>query len=213
MLGCAIVKGIVRRGDSTVLVSVEVSNDCGREIVDFILLDTLFEELMIERGDEVGDILSSLDHYSSVTAAYSSALSSLAYVQSSLKALYRKLIIKGFAKDVSREAIDIIRERGFVDEEAIAIRRAELMVEKLWGRSRILKKLFEEGFPSEIIEKVSDSLDEVDFSERCASAIAKRYSCIPDDRRERDKMYAALMRLGYSSSDIREALSQIQEND
>lgn len=213
MLGCAIVKGISRRADSTVLISVEVSNESGRELVEFILIDALFEELMIERGDEIGEILPSLDHYSSVTAAYSSALSSFAYVQSSLKALYRKLIMKGFSKDVSREAIDIIRERGFVDEEAIALRRAELMIEKLWGRSRILKKLFEEGFPSEVIESVSDFLDGVDFADKCRSVILKKYTCIPEERKEREKMYAALLRLGYSSADIRGAISRISEKE
>lgn len=212
MYKSAIVKGISRRGDSTYLVSVEVSNESGREVVEFVLLDELFEELMIEKGDEADDILPSIDFYSSVTAAYSSAISSFAYVQSSLKALYRKLIIKGFSKEASREAIEIVRTRGFVDEHDIAFRRAELMVEKLWGRSRILKKLYEEGFPSKVIESVSESLDEVDFSGNCARAIEKKYSCIPEDRQERDKMYASLIRLGYSSSDIRRAMAKFQEN-
>lgn len=211
MSGSAIIKGIVRRGDSTCLLSVEVSNDSGRELVEFILIDELFLSLAIEIGDDVGDLLSEIDFYSQVTAAFSSACASFAYVPSSLKALYRKLIIKGFSKEASREAIEIVRERGFVDEEDIALRRAELMVEKLWGRGRILKKLYEEGFPSKVIEGVSDSLDEVDFAENCRRAIAKKYTPIPKERKERDKMYAALIRLGYSASDIREAISNIEE--
>ena len=212
MYKSAIVKGISQRGDSTYLVSVEVSNESGREVVEFVLLDELFDELMIEKGDEADDILPSMDFYSSVTAAYSSAISSFAYVQSSLKALYRKLIIKGFSKEASREAIEIVRTRGFVDEHDIAFRRAELMVEKLWGRSRILKKLFEEGFPNKIIESVSESLEAVDFSENCCKAIEKKNSSIPEDRKDREKMYASLIRLGYSSSDIRRAMAKFQEN-
>ncbi len=213
MIGCATVKGIVRRGDSTYLVSIEVSNGSGSEAVEFILLDELFLSFDIEIGAEVGEMLSEIDFYSQVTAAYSSALASFAYVPSSLKALYRKLIVKGFSKEVSREAVEIIRERGFVDEEDIAVRRAELMLEKLWGRSRILKKLFEEGFPSEIIGRVSSSLDCVDFAEKCRCVIEKKYAAIPDERKERDKMYASLTRLGYSSADIRAAISQIRENE
>lgn len=211
MTGSAIVKGIARRGDSTVLVTVEVSNSSGQEGVEFILLDELFLLLDIEIGAEVGEALSDIDLYSQVTAAYSSALASFAYIPSSLRALYRKLIVKGFSKETSRAAIDIIRERGFVDEEDIAIRRAELMLEKLWGRSRILKKLCEEGFPGNVIERVSDSLDGVDFSESCKRVIEKKYTEIPEDRKERDKMYAALIRLGYSSSDIRKAISTLNE--
>ena len=213
MIGCATVKGIVRRGDSTYLVSIEVSNGGGSEAVEFILLDELFLSFDIEIGAEVGEMLSEIDFYSQVTAAYSSALASFAYVPSSLKALYRKLIVKGFSNEASREAVELIRERGFVDEEDIAVRRAELMLEKLWGRSRILKKLFEEGFPSEIIGRVSSSLDCVDFAEKCRCVIEKKYAAIPDERKERDKMYASLTRLGYSSADIRAAISQIRENE
>ena len=145
MSGSAVIKGISQRGDSTYLLSVEVSNESGCEVVEFILLDELFEELLLDVGDEIAEELSLIDYNASVTAAYSSACASFAYVQSSIKALYRKLIVKGFSKEVSRDAIDIVRKRGFVDEEDIALRRAEIMIGKLWGRSRILKKLFEEG--------------------------------------------------------------------
>ena len=204
----AIVKGISLRGDSTYLVSVAVSNGEESERVEFVLLDELFESLNIEVGDEVGEELTTLDRYSGVTAAYSSACLSLAFVQSSLKALYRKLITKGFSKEVSREAIEIVESRGFVDEESIAIRRAELMVEKLWGRSRILKKLYEEGFPASVIEEVACELESVDFAENCRRVISKKYHTVPEDRKERDKMYASLLRLGYSSADIRRAISK-----
>jgi len=194
----------------TYLVSVEIfdGNEC--EVAEFILLDELFESLCLEVGDEIGEDLITLDHYSKVSAAYSSACLSFAYVQSSLKALYRKLTIKGFSKEVSRQAIDIMRERGFVDEENIAIRRAEMMVGKLWGRTRILKKLIEEGFPTSIIESVSCELEAIDFSENCRRVIEKKYSFLPDDRKEREKIYASLQRLGYTSADIRAAISRIE---
>ena len=198
------------RGDSTYLVSVEVSNGEESEIVEFVLLDELFEPLNIDVGDEIDNELATLDHYSTVTAAYSSACLSFAYVQSPIKALYRKLIVKGFSKEASREAIDIVESRGFVDEENIAIRRAELMVEKLWGRSRILKKLYEEGFPASVIEGVAYELESVDFAVNCRRVIEKKYHFIPDDRKERDKMYASLIRLGYSGADIRAAISKIE---
>jgi len=213
MSGSAVIKGISQRGDSTYLVSIDVANDSGRELVEFVLLEELLESLSIEIGDEIAEELSLIDYNASVTAAYSSACASFAYVQSSIKALYRKLIVKGFSKEVSRDAIDIVRKRGFVDEEDIALRRAEIMIGKLWGRSRILKKLFEEGFPGNVIEYVSESLDNVDFSENCQKAIAKKYQGIPIDRKERDKMYAFLIRLGYSSSDIRRAISQFSEKE
>ncbi len=213
MRGSAIVKSISRRSDASYLMSVEVANESGSEIVEFILLDELFDSLDMEVGDEVSELLPTLDSYSDITAAFASACSSFAYVQASIKALYRKLISKGFSKETSREAIEIVRSRGFVDEQNIALRRAELMTEKLWGRSRILRKLFEEGFPEDVILNVSETLSEVDFARNCARVIEKKYSYLPEDRREREKMYASLSRLGYSSADIRKAMSLLKESE
>lgn len=209
----ATVRSIAQRADGCRLISVEISNGSEGELVEFVLLEELFDELLIATNDDVSEKLPALDFYSQVSAAYFSACSSFAYVQSSLKALYRKLIVKGFSKEASRDAIEIVRERGFVDEEDIALRRADLMIAKLWGRSRILKKLYEEGFPSQVLEYVSESIDGVDFIGNCESAIHKKYPVIPSERRERDKMYAALIRLGYSSSDIKRAILKIQENE
>ena len=92
MRGCASVKGIIRRADTTFCVSVEVSNDSGREKVEFVILDELFDGLGLNMGDIDEDELYELDRASDVTAAYMSACASFAYTQSSLKSLYRKLI-------------------------------------------------------------------------------------------------------------------------
>ena len=213
MRGTAIVKSATLRADLTYLVSVEVANDSGREKVEFVLLEELWQSLEIEIGNDINKKLSVIDSYSAITAAYLSACSSFAYVQSSFKALQRKLLGKGFSKEASREAIEIIRRRGFVDEGAIAHCRAELAVEKLWGRSRILAKLYEEGFPTEVIDEVSGYLDEVDFAENCERVINKKYPCLPSERKEHEKMYASLLRFGYSSSDIRKALANIHNNE
>ncbi len=205
----AIVKSITRRGDTSFLISVEVTSNCGRETVEFAILDELYESLDLSYGDDVSDILPTLDAHSETTAAYMSACASFAYVPSSVKALYRKLIRKGFSKESSAQAIEIVYSRGFVDEGAIARRRAELMVSKLWGRSRIVRKLREEDFPDTIIKRVLSSLDEVDFAENCARVIEKKYSSLPRERKEREKMYASLIRLGYSTADIKEAILRL----
>jgi len=209
----AIVKSIARRGDTSLLISVEIKSDCGHELVEFVVLDELYESLDLSRGDDVSELLPTLDAYTETTAAYMSACSSFAYVPSSVKALYRKLIRKGFSKESSAEAIEIVRARGFIDEEAIARRRAELMVSKLWGRSRIIRKLREEEFSDSVIKRTLDDLDGVDFAENCAKVIEKKYSRLPSERKEREKMYASLSRLGYSTADIKGAISLLDHGE
>lgn len=213
MRGCASVKGIIRRADTTFCVSVEVSNGSGCEKVEFVILDELFDGLELDMGDIDEDELYELDRAADVTAAYMSACASFAYTQGSLKSLYRKLIQKGFSKESSSMAIDIVESRGFVDEDDIAARRAEIMLSKLWGRSRILQKLREEGFSDVVIRGALESIENVDFAENCAKAIEKRYWQIPAERHEREKMYASLVRMGYSSSEIKKALSLIQNQE
>ncbi len=208
----AYIKSLSRRADTTVCVSIEVSNGSESEQAELLILDELAARLELEIGNIGDEELYELDRLADITAAYMSACSSLAYTQSSLKALYRKLIMKGFSKESSAEAVEIIRLHGFCDEQDIALRRSELMISKLWGRSRIIQKLREEGFPDNVISFVAESLEDVDFCENCLRVIEKKYGTVPDERREREKMYASLMRLGYSSGDIREAVHRMTEN-
>jgi len=55
---------------------------------------------------------------------------------------------------------------------------------------------------------VSEYLDTVDFSEICAAVIKKKWGSFPSDRAEAQKAAAALTRLGFTSTDIREAIRQ-----
>lgn len=211
MDGYISVKDISRQGDGTYMISVKVGNAYGSETMEFVLLDRFFEDLEIEIGEIDGERMGLLELFSEVTEAYESACASLAFSPCSHKALKRKLLAKRFSAQACDGAIDIIREKGYINESAIALRRAELMVEKPWGRTRIISKLKEELFCESALADVSDYLAEVDFPESCASVIEKKYPEVPADRKEREKMYSALARLGFSSSDIREALRIIQD--
>ncbi len=211
MSGSAVIKSIKGRADSSFCISIEVGNESGCECIEYIILEELLDGLDVRLGDIEYDVLDTLEKHADITAAYMSACSSFAYTQSSLKALYRKLVIKGFSKDVSAEAIEIVRAHGFVDENDIAVRRAEIMLSKLWGRSRILQKLRDEGFSGKVISHADTFLEGVDFVGNCVRLIQKKYSIPICDRRERDKMYASLLRMGYSSYEIKEAIDLISE--
>ncbi len=197
---------ISRRADATVLVAAELRYGDECEPAEFVILDELFSSLDVCAGETDGEILCMLERYAEVTSAYMSACASFAYAPSSLRALYIKLVGKGFSREASADAVNIVRARGFVDEEAIAHRRAELMLKKLWGRGRILRKLRDEGFPDDAVLGVASKLEDVDFADKCASLIRKKYSCLPNDRRERDRMCASLSRFGYSSAEIKKAM-------
>lgn len=210
------------RDDGRVLVSLTVGNESGSEDIEFLILRELFDELFDERFDgrfdelPNGDVelyaVGQLEELADVTAAYSSACASLAFTQCSAKALFRKLLIKGFSRSAAEAAVELCKSRGYIDEDAMAHRRAEIMVEKLWGRVRILTKLREEGFSDSAMESALEFLEGVDFGEVCSRVILKKYRVIPEDRLEREKMYASLARLGFSRSDIREAIKMVKDD-
>ncbi len=200
-----------RSSKEALTVRVGLFSPHGREEAEFILLEEYCREMALAVGEIDAALLPEIEYWAQVTKGYFSACASFAYIQSSLKALYRKLIRKGFAEEIAADAIEAVRRRGYVREEEIACRRAELCVSKLWGPTRILAKLREEGFSPASISVARDGLSKVDFAANCAALIAKKYGAFPRDnspesRHSRDLIYASLVRMGYTQAQIRSAM-------
>ena len=54
-----------------------------------------------------------------------------------------------------------------------------------------------------------EAISQTDWEALCASVIRKKYRTIPEERGERQKLMAAMMRLGYSADTVKEALRRI----
>lgn len=194
-------------GEKTV-VRVLVSNPSGREENEFLIMNAHAEELSLSVGEIDEELLPDLEYFAEVARAYSSACSSFAFAPSSYAALKNKLLQKGFPRDVADSAIDCLHSQGFVKEDEIALRRAQIFVGKRWGRSKILLKLREEGFSDSSLISAREYLEGVDFSVSCAELILKRFGGVPEEKHDRDLMCASLSRMGFSSSDIRRAIDR-----
>ena len=201
------------REDGRVCLDIEVSNGRQSERVRLCILYELLEDTDFPVGKISGEQMGELEFLSEVSAAYGSACASFAYAPGSLRALWLKLVQKkGFSRDAADRAIELVRERGFVDEEQIALRRAELCVGKKWGRTRIMMQLRRDGFEDGALSAVRDYLDQdVDFVSNCAALILKKYGGIPDDRRAREKIYASMSGMGYMGEQIKRAMRYIEE--
>lgn len=203
------ITSIAACGSEKKTVRVLISNPSGREEVEFLLMNIHVEELELSIGELEEELLPELEYYAEVAKAYGSACSSFAFTQSSYSALFKKLLNKGFPKDISEEAIDCLKRTDFVREDEIALRRAQIFVEKRWGRGRIIMKLREEGFGDGSMSLAKDFLDGTDFASVCAEHISKKYGRVPSDEHERKLMYASLARMGFSATDIKRALKLI----
>ncbi len=204
------ITALVSSGGEKTTVRVLVSNPSGREETEFVIMNNHAEELALSVGEIEEELLPELEYFAEVAKAYSSACSSFAFTPSSYAALKTKLLQKGFSRDVCNDAVDCLRGQGFIKEDEIALRRAQIFVGKHWGRSKILMKLREEGFGDGSLTLALAFLDETDFPSFCSELILKRFGGIPEDKRERNLMLASLTRMGYSTSDIREAIKLLR---
>ena len=143
-------------------------------------------------------------------AAIRRGMGLLKYGDQSARRLTSKLIAKGIDRETAKAAAEYLSEKGYIREDDTARLRAEQGVRKGWGPRRIREDLWAQGFTAAAAEDALEALSEVDFSENCAGVIRKKYGSVPADRTERQKITAALMRLGYESDDIREAMRRVR---
>lgn len=157
-------------------------------------------EITPERAEE-------LIHAGRLCSAIRKGLGRLQYGDCSARRLSAGLVAKGIDREVAAEAAAYLIRKGYIHEDDTARQRAVQSLRKGWGPRRIRDDLRAQGFPSEAVEAVMDGLSEEDFSSHCADVIRKKYREIPEERGARQKMTAALMRLGYDMEHIREAVA------
>ena len=78
---------------------------------------------------------------------------------------------------------------------------------------RILSHLFEKGYPESVIREVQRELEKENFVPDCVALIRTKYHGVPEERHEREKMTAALMRYGYAMGEIRRAMETVARED
>ncbi len=197
-------------GRSELMVGVLFESAYGREEKSYLVPLSMLDSVNISLKNipyEIGeDTLDELIRCDATAHALHRAYGIISYGACSYRKLARKLREKGVQVDIAELAIEIIKDKGYIDEIYLAERACELCIKKYWGKSRILRKLREDGYCDEAIASAIEYLDMIDFSEQCASLIEKRYMQIPTDKYEMQKMFASISRYGYSGSEIREAV-------
>ncbi|MBQ3506968.1 MAG: regulatory protein RecX [Clostridia bacterium] len=142
-------------------------------------------------------------------AAIRRGMGLLAYGDQPARRLAYKLTAKGIDRETATAATAYLAEHGYIREDDTARLRAEQGVRKGWGLRRILEDLRAQGFTRDVIDDAAEGLSEVDFVESCAAVIRQKYGEVPDDRAARQKLMAAMLRLGYESEDVREAMRRV----
>lgn len=142
-----------------------------------------------------------------MTDAVKKCVELLSYSQNTRRALYQKLVLRGFARDVSADAVEYVSAQGLIDEFSMAQSLVyDMASRRLYGRQRIKSELLSKGFPIDVCERAIDQCEE-DFVELCRKMIEKLGGVgIFEDRTARAKAISSLMRHGFSFDEIKSAI-------
>lgn len=167
----------------------------------------------VDVGAEIDDDkLHELIESSNTKRAKDKALWFISYRDHSKRELIDK-VSRHSSKDAAIKAVERLEQLGLINDENFASRYAqELIFTKRMSKSGAVRKLVEKGINKDLAKEVVDNID-CDINENICAVIDKKYVKYLSDEKGRRKAYNGLLRLGYSHSDIKHALSQYTDID
>ena len=168
-------------------------------------------ELRLYAGKDLDDKeLKLLREKTAAAAARDHALLLLSQRPHSQKELRDKLVRKGEDADAADAAILWLSEHNYLDDARYAASVVRHYSQKGYGAQRVRAELQRRGVPRELWDEALTELSEPDDQiERFLRSRLKN----PEDKKEVQKLSAALLRRGYSWEDIRAAFQRLDAAD
>lgn len=147
------------------------------------------------------------------TACLMTAARMLSSSDKSAKSIGHKLKEKKFSAEAIDYTIDVLRKKGYLNEDETCLRYALSAVRsKHYGRRRIVEYLISHGYPAESAKAAADEVSEEDYRDALRYNIEKKCPDIADlPGAERQKKIAALTRLGFSVGEILGEIKEIRK--
>ncbi len=165
-------------------------------------------KMRVDVGQEIDDEkLFELISASDTKRAKDKALWLISYRDHSKRELIEK-VSKYSSVEAATQAVERLEELGLINDENFARRYAtDLLNLKKLSPSGAVRKLIEKGIDRELARDTVDSL-ECDVEENIHAIINKKYAHTLNEEKGKRRCINALMRLGYSYSDIKSAINQ-----
>lgn len=182
--------------------------DCGREELldtDIVLENCLHKEDLIT-DEKLEELIKASDYHRAKQRALW-YLDSKAYTE---RELYKKLTEKGFKKEAVAKVIARFVELGLLDDRRFAENYLERLYSKNTSKREAYYKMMNKGFPKEIIDELINS-SFVDERQQIREIIDKKYRFKLEREENVEKVYAALIRKGFSFGAVREELKAYSE--
>lgn len=130
----------------------------------------------------------------------------------SFKGLYEKLE-KNYSQRVCLDVCKKMVSIGLIDDRKYGAKLAARLFEvKLFGYYRAKQEMKRKGVPDELIEELCAEYSDT-AQDRLAELIGRKYASKLDDENGVRKVKAALARMGYSYSNINEAMKSFGDDE
>ena len=177
-----------------------------------ILIDNdVFSENDITVGKNITeDELRTLQYDSDYRRAKSRAFWYLDRMDYTEKALYEKLIKAGFSKKASAAVLARLCELGVVDDRRYAERISERLKENNVSAREAMHKMLLKGVPYDLAKEMLQN-SEANEEEQIKNLLEGKYSYKLTQEKGIEKVYAALVRKGFSYSAVKTAMKNYTE--
>lgn len=167
----------------------------------------------IDVGTEIDDDkLKDVIDASNIKRAKDKAMWLISYRDHAQKELVDK-VAKDYGRDAAQKAVDRLVELGLINDERYAYRYAsDLLNIKHLSKNGAVRKLIEKGIDKELAYETVELLD-YDAYESIKAIIDKKYARYLGDEKCRRRCVNALLRLGYSYSDVKSVLREYTDTD
>lgn len=202
--------GALEGGDISVKIAV-LSGDYS-ERKTFVITPSDWRDLKLVCGRELSKIeYDALEEAAQFRSALEKGFNLLEYGANSHAALERKLVRRGFSIKAALRAADYLGLHGYINENADSDSIIHSCIAKGYGSRRIILKLREKGYGDKVLTAAAEKLADIDFVGNCAGVIKKRCGKIPNDKDSRNRIVAAMVRYGYSFTEIRDAVRMLED--
>ena len=186
----------------------------GRVLVfleDGVCLKITEQELLdfgLRSGDELDEeTLKRLKDAAGVANVKANAADLIGKRAMSRRDLERKLQEKGASEAEARYASEWLEAIGAINDADYAVLLAQHCARQGYGPARVREKLYEKGVPRELWDDALDSLP--DPAESIDRFLEHKLRGNPLDEKEKKRLSDALLRRGFSWSDIRAGLNRL----
>ena len=192
--------------DKLHLTKISLSN--GEEV---LIDNDVCRDNYLKKGDEISEEkLNALVFQSQYQRAKSRAVWYLDRKDRTAKDLYNKLCLAGFDKKAVAKVIARLQEVGLIDDRRFAENYASRLMEGNVSKREALQKMLQKGVPYDMAKDVLSECDS-DEGAQIEALINKKYRTKLMSNGGKEKVYAALIRKGFSYDAVKNALKNYIE--